>query len=280
MSVHTEPPQATPGVPVITDGELISTNPATGAEVGRFPVAGAEDVPGRGRPGPGGRAAGGTGSASRAGRERLLRWRTLMTQRIDGVRSTLMHAEGGKPAADAVVEVVAAIDHIAWSARNAKRVLRPAPGARHRSCWPSSRGHLEYQPFGVIGVIGPWNYPILTPIGSIAYALAAGNAVVFKPSEYTPAVGQWLVDPFAEVVPEQPVLQIVHGLGDVGARAVPLRRGQGRLHRLARHRQEGDGGLRRDADAGADRGRRQGRDDRRRRRRRGRGRRARPCGAR
>ena len=76
---------------------------------------------------------------------------------------------------------------------------------------------LEYQPFGVIGVIGPWNYPVCTPMGSIGYALAAGNAVVFKPSEYTPAVGQWLVDRFAEVVPEQPVLQIVHGLGDTGA---------------------------------------------------------------
>ena len=78
-------------------------------------------------------------------------------------------------------------------------------------------GHLEYQPFGVVGVIGPWNYPILTPLGPICGALAAGNAVVFKPSEYTPAVGQWLVDTFAEVVPEQPVLQAVHGLGDVGA---------------------------------------------------------------
>jgi len=77
--------------------------------------------------------------------------------------------------------------------------------------------HLEYQPYGVIGVIGPWNYPVFTPIGSIAYALAAGNAVVLKPSEYTPAVGQWLVDSFAEIVHEEPVFTAVHGLGDVGA---------------------------------------------------------------
>jgi acyl-CoA reductase-like NAD-dependent aldehyde dehydrogenase len=77
--------------------------------------------------------------------------------------------------------------------------------------------HLEYQPYGVVGVIGPWNYPVFTPIGSAAYALAAGNAVVLKPSEYTPVVGQWLVDTFAEVVPEQPVFTAVHGLGDVGA---------------------------------------------------------------
>jgi succinate-semialdehyde dehydrogenase / glutarate-semialdehyde dehydrogenase len=41
--------------------------------------------------------------------------------------------------------------------------------------------------------------------------------MVFKPSEYTPGVSQWLVDRFAEVVPEQPVLQLVHGLGDTGA---------------------------------------------------------------
>ena len=55
---------------------------------------------------------------------------------------------------------------------------------------------VEYQPLGVIGVVGPWNYPVLTPMGSIAYALAAGNAVVFKPSELTPAVGEWLVQSF------------------------------------------------------------------------------------
>jgi len=54
-------------------------------------------------------------------------------------------------------------------------------------------------------------------MGSIAYALAAGNTVVFKPSEYTPAVGRWLVESFAEVVPDHDVLRLVTGLGDTGA---------------------------------------------------------------
>jgi acyl-CoA reductase-like NAD-dependent aldehyde dehydrogenase len=76
---------------------------------------------------------------------------------------------------------------------------------------------VEYKPLGVIGVIGPWNYPVYTPMGSITYALAAGNAVVFKPSELTPGVGVWLANAFAEVVPEHPVLQVVTGLGDTGA---------------------------------------------------------------
>jgi acyl-CoA reductase-like NAD-dependent aldehyde dehydrogenase len=69
----------------------------------------------------------------------------------------------------------------------------------------------------VVGVIGPWNYPVHTPLGSITYALAAGNAVVFKPSEFTPAVGQFLADAFAEAVPEHPVLQLVTGFGETGA---------------------------------------------------------------
>ncbi len=57
---------------------------------------------------------------------------------------------------------------------------------------------------------------MFTPIGSIAYALAAGNAVVFKPSEHTPGAGAWLADAFAQVVPEAPVLQLVTGFGATG----------------------------------------------------------------
>ena len=78
--------------------------------------------------------------------------------------------------------------------------------------------YLEYQPLGVVGVIGPWNYPVFTPMGSIAYALAAGNAVVFKPSEYTPAVGAWLAAAWRAAVPDAAdVFQVVTGYGETGA---------------------------------------------------------------
>jgi len=204
----------TPGSPYVEDGALISTNPVSGAEVGRFPVAGSAEV----------RAAvdtahsaaawwAGIGHAGR--RARLLRWRTLLTQRLDEL-TALMRQETGKPVAEATVEAAAAIDHIAWAARNAQRV----PGERKvrgSLLAPEHAAYLSYLPLGVVGVIGPWNYPLFTPVGSIAYALAAGNAVVFKPSEYSPTVGQWLVDSFAEVVPEHPALQVVHGLGGTGA---------------------------------------------------------------
>ncbi|MET7970397.1 aldehyde dehydrogenase family protein [Micromonospora sp. NPDC005305] len=203
-----------PGIPLIEDGRLVSTSPATGAEAGRLPVATEADV----------RAAverartaadwwAGLGFAGR--RDRLLRWRGVLARRMEEL-ADLVHIEGGKPVGDAVVEILTALEHIDWAARNARRVLGPRR-VRSRLILAEFTAHLEYQPYGVVGVIGPWNYPVFTPIGSAAYALAAGNAVVFKPSEYTPAVGQWLVDRFAEVVPEQPVLQAVHGLGDVGA---------------------------------------------------------------
>ncbi|TDB70167.1 aldehyde dehydrogenase family protein [Micromonospora sp. KC723] len=203
-----------PGIPVIEDGRLISTNPATGEEAGRFRVATPDDVTRAvDRARPAGDWWAGLGFTGR--RERLLRWRGLLARRIEEL-AQLMHVEGGKPVPDAVVEILTAIEHVDWAARNAGRVLGPRR-VRSRLILAEFTGHLEYQPYGVVGVIGPWNYPVLTPIGSTGYALAAGNAVVFKPSEYTPAVGQWLVDSFAEVVPEQPVLTAVHGLGDVGA---------------------------------------------------------------
>jgi succinate-semialdehyde dehydrogenase/glutarate-semialdehyde dehydrogenase len=201
-------------MPVVEDGFLVSTSPATGAEAGRVPISDEKAVEAavdRAR------AAGAwwAGLNFDGRKTRLLRWRALLAERIEEL-AALTHAETGKPLADAIVEATAAIEHIDWAARNARRVLGPRR-TRTRLLVAEHSGHLEYQPYGVVGVIGPWNYPILTPLGPISGALAAGNAVVLKPSEYTPAVGQWLADSFAEIVPEEPVLQVVHGLGDVGA---------------------------------------------------------------
>ena len=204
----------TPGLPFVEDGVLVSTNPATGAEAGRVPVADEAAVAAvveRARVA----AVWWAGLGFSGRRTRLLTWRALLAERIEEL-AALTSDETGKPVADAVVEATAAIEHIDWAARNAGRVLGPRK-TKMRLLMAEHVGHLEYQPFGVIGVIGPWNYPILTPLGPTSGALAAGNAVILKPSEYTPAVGQWLVDTFAEVVPEQSVLQAVHGLGDVGA---------------------------------------------------------------
>ncbi|GGU53158.1 aldehyde dehydrogenase family protein [Lentzea flava] len=142
-------------------------------------------------------------------------WRRVLSQRADEFIA-LISAETGKPADDSRVEIALVMDHLHWAARHAGRVL----GKRRVSSGMLMFNHtatLEYRPLGVIGVIGPWNYPAHTPMGSISYALAAGNAVVFKPSEYTPGVGTFLASTFAEAVPEYPVFQVVTGFGETGA---------------------------------------------------------------
>jgi acyl-CoA reductase-like NAD-dependent aldehyde dehydrogenase len=75
---------------------------------------------------------------------------------------------------------------------------------------------VERSPVGVVGVIGPWNYPVFTPLGSIAYALAAGNTVVFKPSEYTPGVGQFLAQSFIDSSLLSDIFICITGFGETG----------------------------------------------------------------
>jgi len=201
-------------------GTFETLNPATGQVIAAFPVAGPEQ------------AAAAVSRAREAARwwadldwrerrNRLLDWKSYLTRKLEEL-AVVVHDETGKPADDAKLEIVLAILHIDWAARHARRVLGP-----HRVFSGVAALNLvatvEYQPLGVIGVIGPWNYPVLTPMGSIAYALAAGNAVVFKPSEFTPAVGEWLVASFAQTAGRgapEPVLQLLTGDGRTGAALV------------------------------------------------------------
>jgi len=194
-----------------------TVNPATGEVIRTYPVFGSRDV------------AATVEQAHTAAqwwaqlgwtgrRQRLLAWKSYLTRYI-GRLAELVHTETGKPLADAQLEILLAVIHLDWAAKNARRVLRPRR-VRSGLVAISQAATVEYQPFGVVSVIGPWNYPVFTPMGSIGYALAAGNAVVFKPSELTPAVGDWLVSSFAAVVPEQPVLQLVTGMGETGEHLV------------------------------------------------------------
>jgi acyl-CoA reductase-like NAD-dependent aldehyde dehydrogenase len=190
-----------------------SLNPITGDVVATHPVHGEEEVRAaveRAR-----EAAGRWSALSYDERKaHLTAWKGVVTRRVAQL-ADVMHQETGKPHADAMLEAALAIDHLAWAAGHAEKVLkrRRVPSGLLMA---NQAAYLEYRPLGVVGVIGPWNYPVFTPMGSIAYALAAGNAVVFKPSEYTPGVGEWLARTFLESV-GRPVLQVVTGLGETGA---------------------------------------------------------------
>jgi phenylacetaldehyde dehydrogenase len=80
-----------------------------------------------------------------------------------------------------------------------------------------TRAELHYRPIGVVGAIGPWNWPMLITVWQIAPALRMGNAVVVKPSEYTPLSVLALIKVINEELPEG-LLSVVSGGRDVGAR--------------------------------------------------------------
>jgi acyl-CoA reductase-like NAD-dependent aldehyde dehydrogenase len=190
-----------------------SLNPATGEVLAGFPIDTADDV--RAAVARARTAAPWWREIGFAGRrQRLHAWRRLLVAGLTDL-ADLVHRENGKPVDDAIGEIAVAVAHLAWAARHAEPVLRRR-AVRPGLLAINHAATVEYVPYGVVGVIGPWNFPVHTPMGSISYALAAGNAVVFKPSEYTPAIARWLVDAFNRAVPEHPVLQLVTGFGATG----------------------------------------------------------------
>jgi acyl-CoA reductase-like NAD-dependent aldehyde dehydrogenase len=202
-----------------TAGETFQVrNPANGEVLATYPVCGEREVAAtveRAREA----AAWWAGLPWQERRLRLMAWKSHMSRYMMRL-AAIVHDETGKPVADAMLEIANTIFHLDWAAKNAHAVLKPKRVPSGLAMM-NQAASVEYHPLGVVGVIGPWNYPVLTPMGSIGYALAAGNAVVFKPSELTAGTGVWLAESFTEVLHEvfgddQPVLQVVTGLGATG----------------------------------------------------------------
>ena len=124
----------------------------------------------------------------------------------------LIARETGKPLWESATEVDAVVNKVeisvsAYSERTSQRRLEGAMGARVA---------VRHKPHGVLAVLGPYNFPAHLPNGHIVPALLAGNAVVFKPSEKTPAVGEFLVRQFYESGLPEDVLRCVQGGPDIG----------------------------------------------------------------
>ncbi|MEU0884408.1 aldehyde dehydrogenase family protein [Lentzea sp. NPDC005914] len=139
----------------------------------------------------------------------LRRMAALLESRVDEFVSTLVRETGGV-IAKARGEVAAAINRLQVCA---------SLGALSRGDVQPSPKHgkltlLERVPLGVVGVITPWNFPLVLAMRAVAPALAAGNAVVLKPAELTPiAGGQLLAEVAAEAGVPPGVFNVVTGLG-------------------------------------------------------------------
>ena len=182
---------------------LVSTDPATDEEVWSGPVGDAATEVAAAR------AAWGAWAAhSVAYRIEALRRFANVVRKREQEFAELISKETGKPLWEARTEVASVVNKVeisidAYAERTPQRKLEAALG---------NRIAVRHKPHGVLAVLGPYNFPAHLPNGHIVPALIAGNAVVFKPSEKTPAVGAMLVDCFHQAgIPEGAIRLLIGG---------------------------------------------------------------------
>ncbi|MBW2269198.1 MAG: aldehyde dehydrogenase family protein [Deltaproteobacteria bacterium] len=126
--------------------------------------------------------------------------------------------ETGKTRSEAIsMEVFSSCDSITYYAKKARKFLAPEKRRIHGILGFAKRLKLVYRPLGVVGLITPWNGPIILAVNPMVQALMAGNAVVHKPSEVTPFSAQ-LLKQFTEAAGfPQDLYQVVQGDGQTGA---------------------------------------------------------------
>ena len=128
--------------------------------------------------------------------------------------SELIAAETGKTNWEGFLEVFTTVEHMRHVGRHGPEYLRTE--LRSSGLFQNKRSYINYVPHGVVGIICPWNYPLILTATPVVEALMAGNTVVLKPSEVTPLTGQRMAELFHEGGIPEDVLQVVQGYGDVG----------------------------------------------------------------
>lgn len=195
---------------------VTSINPATGEIFARFECTPAEEI--RERIGRARRAQSHWARRSLPERtEFLRRLRDVIYARRSEL-AALVTRESGKPVVESLfADVLTCADSAAYLGANLEKFLVPKDVPHHSPAAKLKRGWLQYEPYGVIGIIAPWNYPLAIPLVECIYVVAAGNAAVLKPSELTPSCGEAIGELFVEAGAPPDLVQIIYGAGDVGA---------------------------------------------------------------
>jgi acyl-CoA reductase-like NAD-dependent aldehyde dehydrogenase len=195
---------------------VASINPATGEVLREFDCASEHEVH---------EAVSRARSAQPAWFERGVRHRAAVLkkfQRLLHERKTqvarLISREAGKPYVEALTtEVVVVLDSARFYIENAPRLLHDEPSSHGNLAMKTKAGKVLREPYGVIGIISPWNYPFSIPATEAITALIAGNAVVVKPSELTSLVVLELADLLRRAGVPQDIFQVTVGDGATGA---------------------------------------------------------------
>jgi len=190
--------------------KITSVNPATGEVLAEFEPATEQQV----------RAAVARAQTAQAGwkeigverRARILGnfQRRLREKKSEVAR--IITRETGKPLAEALVaEVLVVLDAARFSCEHAFRFLREEALPHDNWAMKTKSGRILREPYGVIGIISPWNYPLSIPATETLAALVTGNAVVLKPSELTSCTALVLGDLLCEAGVPRDVFQVLIG---------------------------------------------------------------------
>ncbi|MGH9454621.1 MAG: aldehyde dehydrogenase family protein, partial [Terriglobia bacterium] len=207
--------QPTPIAPVAANPKMQSLNPATGELLAEFDPMGADQVRSlvdRAR-----YAAPAWSSLERAKRAHyLLALKDVIYARREKL-ANLIALEAGKPLAEVwAAEIQVVLDAAQYFARHAAEFLAAQSVPHHNLAVRLKRGRLEYEPYGVIGIFSPANYPLSIPFGDIIPALIAGNTVVLKPSELVPQIGRAIGELFEYADFPPGVVSVAWGAGEAG----------------------------------------------------------------
>ena len=198
---------------------IASVNPATGEVLGELDSAGPTEV----------RAAVGRARAAQVDwaafglRSRIAVLRQFQQILLARKNEIARHItlEAGKPLVEALLtEVLVVLDAVRFLGENAFAILRDEKLPHGNLAMKSKSGRIVREPYGVIGIISPWNYPFSIPATETISALVAGNAVVLKPSELTPLIALELQSLLRVAGVPDDVFQVLPGGGETGAALV------------------------------------------------------------
>jgi acyl-CoA reductase-like NAD-dependent aldehyde dehydrogenase len=196
-------------------GDLVSVNPATLEQVGSVRRTEPAEVAGLVTEAAAAQRAWWAAGPQRRARVLGEAGRVLRA-RADEIVATVS-AETGKPGTESLTQdLYPAVDHAAWLARHAAAVLRDERVRFPQLHLKTKKAWLLYEPLGVVAAITPWNIPFGIPFTEVATALAAGNAIVLKPSDLTPLAGAWVARVLEEAGAPKGLVQTAQGGAVVG----------------------------------------------------------------
>ncbi|HYY69463.1 MAG TPA: aldehyde dehydrogenase family protein, partial [Terriglobales bacterium] len=156
----------------------------------------------------------------RARVEILRRFQRLLYQNKAEVARAIT-LENGKPQVEALLtEVLVVLDAARFLIEDAPAALKPEPVSHRNLAMKLKSAYLVREPYGVIGIISPWNYPFSIPATEGLAALVAGNAVVVKPSEFTPLAALELASLLHQAGVPRDIFHVIVGDGPIGAALV------------------------------------------------------------